>query len=119
MCHRSVFADSPPETERRPRWSLLYGVVAPQLTALALVELAASPNVTRAVLRSVLALGTFAGMAVWLRANQAAFDLQQWCACAGATMTVRIVESRRPASPLPTERIEVSPAEEELEVVGP
>jgi hypothetical protein len=44
----------------------------------------------------------FLAMAAWLRANRAAFDLQDWCDCAGQQMTVIL-----PAS-----------AEEEYEVSG-
>ena len=38
-----------------------------------------------------------AGMALWLRANRVAVDLQEWCDCAGTTVAVRVIESRRPA----------------------
>jgi hypothetical protein len=96
MCDTSRAAVS------RPRWGTLYGATLPQLTALAVVEISSPSNPLRTVLRFALGLGVFAGMAVWLRANRAAVDLQDWCDCAGRTMTVRVIESRRPvASPRP------------------
>ena len=82
-----------------PRWGALYGVTVPPLATLAVIEMASPPNPVRTLLRCALALGTFAGMALWVRTNRAAFDLQDWCDCAGRTMTVRVIESHRPAPP--------------------
>jgi len=79
---------------RGPRWTVLYGVTLPQLAALAAVEAGSPAPPVRTLLRWTLALGTFVAMALWLRANRAAFDTQEWCACAGRTMTVRVIESR-------------------------
>ena len=76
-----------------PRWGALYAATFPPLTALAIVEVAGPVGVIRTALRLALALGAFAGMAVWVRANRAAFDLQHWCDCAGRTMTVRVIGS--------------------------
>lgn len=94
MCHPS---DSAPSAWQpgRPRWALLYGVTLPQLAALAAVEAGSPPLPARALLRWTLALGTFVAMALWLRANRAAFDLQDWCDCAPQTMTIRLIDSRR------------------------
>ncbi len=103
----------------RPRWGLLYGATFPQLAALAVVEAASPPNAVRTALRCVLALGAFAGMAAWVRSNRAAFDLQDWCDCAGQKVTVRVIESRRAAPPaLPPDPERPAPdwAEEEYEV---
>jgi hypothetical protein len=80
----------------RPRWGLLYGAAFSPLAALAVVEVAAPPNVIRTLLRFVLAIGAFLGMAVWVRASRTALDMLNWCACAGATVTVRVIESRGP-----------------------
>jgi hypothetical protein len=80
----------------RPRWGWLYGATLAPLAALAMVEAATPPSVLRAVLRYALALGAMAGMALWVRANRVAFDLQNWCDRAGATITVRVIESRPP-----------------------
>jgi hypothetical protein len=68
----------------------------PPLTALAIVEATTGPSLLRTVLRSAVALLTLGGMAVWVRANRAALDLEHWCACAPSTITVRVIESRRP-----------------------
>jgi hypothetical protein len=80
----------------RPRWGWLYAAALSPLGALAIVEAATLPNPLRIVLRSALALTALAGMAVWARANRAAFDLQNWCECAAATITVRVIESHPP-----------------------
>ena len=81
----------------RPRWAALYGATLPQLVALAAVEVSAPSNPLRAILRWTLALGTFVGMGLWVRSSRAAFDLENWCACAPEKITVRVIESRRPA----------------------
>ena len=76
---------------------------------------------TPVALRYLLALSVFLAMAAWLRANRAAFDLQDWCDCAGPQMTVRVIESRRPrpvAVPLDLPAILPAPAEKELVVSG-
>jgi hypothetical protein len=95
MCQTSA------RTVGRPRWGWLYAVMLPPLAALAVVEVATPPEVTRTVLRAALTLATLGGMAVWVRANRAAFDLQEWCACAPATITVRVIESRRSGAYVP------------------
>jgi hypothetical protein len=84
----------------RPRWGALYGATLPPLATLAVVEMASPPNVVRTILRFALALGTLGGMALWVHSNRAAVDLQGWCDCAGRTMTIRVIESHRPAPPL-------------------
>jgi hypothetical protein len=83
----------PGPTVRRPRWSLLYGAAFSPLAALAVVEVATPPNAIRTLLRVVFALSAFAGMAVWVRASRTALDMLDWCACAGATVSVRVIES--------------------------
>jgi hypothetical protein len=105
----------------RPRWGLLYAATLPQLAALGVVELTQSTQVVRVALRYLLALAVFLAMGAWLRANRAAFDLLDWCDCAGQQMTVRVIESRRPrpiAVPLDLPAILPAPAEEEYEVSG-
>lgn len=81
----------------RPRWASLYGATLPQLLALAAVEASTPSPPLRAILRWTLALGTFVGMGLWVRSNRAAFDLENWCACAPQKVTVRVIESHRPA----------------------
>jgi hypothetical protein len=105
----------------RPRWVALYAIVAPQVAALGVVEALQSPTAPRLALRCVLALGLFATMAVWLRANRPAFDLQNSYDCAGQRMTVRVIQSRAPVSPTrplePPVSVPTS-ADEEYEFAG-
>jgi hypothetical protein len=68
----------------------------PQILALGALEAVQFPHATRIALRCLLALGLSVAMAAWIRANRPACDLQEWCDCAGAQMTVRVIESRRP-----------------------
>jgi len=102
-----------PRVIERPAWGWLYGAVLPPLAGLAIVEATSPPNVLRTVLRSVLAMTVLIGMALWVRANRAAFDLQDWCECAASTVTVRVVESRRPEAaraPAPLDPLPTPPA---------
>jgi hypothetical protein len=102
----------------RPRWRVLYGVVCPPLAMLGIVEVAAPAAPVRTVLRLALVLGVVAAMAVWVRANRAALDLQDWCAWAASTITVRVIESQRPAASPGSDPFPASPTwvEEEREV---
>jgi len=107
--------------DARPSWGLLYGTALPQLAALGAVEVVQSPHAVRIALRCLLALGVFATMSVWLRANRPAFDLQNWCECAGERMTIRVIESHRPqpvALPLDHPATIPDEAEEEYEVAA-
>ena len=115
MCEPTGSSARSPAIDR-PRWGRLYAVVVPQLAALAIVELSGPPSVVRTTVRYAVALGTWVAMVAWVRANRAAIDLQDWCACAGRTVAVRVIESRRPAS-LPPPRLDRSPtpADEEYE----
>ena len=98
MCEAHASAKSSPAAGRL-RWGVLYGVVLPQLVALLLVALAGPGGAAGTVLDWMLGVGTFAGMALWIRASRTALDLQSWCSCASASVTVRIIESRRPEVP--------------------
>lgn len=98
--------ETPSRTVGRPRWGWLYGAALPPLAALAIVEAATPPNLLRAVIRSALALVALGGMAVWIRTNRTAFDLQDWCACAPGTISVRVIESHRPPALEPPARTE-------------
>jgi len=79
-----------------PRWGLLYAGTLPQLAALGVVEAAHSPHLLRMALRCLIALGVFATISIWLRTNRPALDLQDWCDCAGAQMTIRVIASHAP-----------------------
>lgn len=115
MCDWTLLAES---AVTRPRWRVLYGVVCPPLAMLGIVEVAAPPAPVRTLLRLALVLGVVAAMAVWVRTNRAALDLQEWCACAASTITVRVIESPRPSAPPRSDPFPASPAwvEEEREV---
>ena len=104
-----------------PRWGLLYAATLSQLAALGAVEAVHSPHVLRMTLRCLLALGLFATMSVWLRTNRPALDLQNWCDCAGAQMTIRVIASHPPtptARPLEPALSAPAPLEDEYEVAG-
>ena len=77
-----------------PRWGILYAGTLPQLAALGVVEAAHSPHLLRTALRCLVAVSVFATMSIWLRTNRPALDLQNWCDCAGAQMTIRVIASR-------------------------
>jgi hypothetical protein len=109
MCQPGV-SGMRPSAIGRPRWGLLYGLVAAPLTALALVELSGLANPARAALRSALALGTFIALAAWVRASRARIDLQDWCECAGRSMTIRVVSSGRAVPAPPPDQVEPEPA---------
>jgi hypothetical protein len=105
-----------PGATTSPRWLGLYAATVPSLLALGLVEVVSPPNALRTLARCVFTLATFVGMGWWVHSSRAAMDLQQWCDCAPGTITVRVIESSRPAYPerLP-ERVSVPvPADEEL-----
>ena len=116
MCDSALLAG---RAVTRPRWRVLYWAVCLPLAMLGTVEVAAPHTPVRTLLRLALVLGAVAAMAVWVRANRAALDLQEWCACAASTITVRVIESQRPAAPPWPDSFPASPAreeEEELEV---
>ena len=95
----------------RPRWGALYALTLPSLVSLVVVDATRVADPLRATLRCVLALSAFAGMAVWIRRNRGAVDLQAWCDCAHETLTVREIPSRRPAPPVTTPPSRVAPRE--------
>jgi len=99
----------------RPRWASLYGATLPQLLALAAVEASAPSHPLRTILRWTLALGTFLGIGLWVRSNRAAFDLENWCACAPQKITVRVIESRRSVYPVRDDDLPPSWVEEPAE----
>src|SRR5436190_14088531 len=78
-----------------PRWGVLYGVVFLGLLALTIGDMAA-PSIARPVLDTLLAIAALGGIFLWVRGNRTALDQQDWCACAAATLTVRVIPSSRP-----------------------
>ena len=85
----------------RVRWGRLYAILAVMGTALASVEVVGSAGLSRTALRGGITLVAFAAMAFWVRANRAAFDYADWCECAAAKITVRVISSRPPEPELP------------------
>lgn len=81
----------------RPRWGLLYGIVLVTGAAAIGVQFASLPASLRTALVSGLAFGGLVAMAVWVRSNGAALDLQDWCDCAAEKMTVRVIPPYRQA----------------------
>ena len=94
MCGTSYVSRSHGAPRPRPRWGLLYGVVLVGLAALALVDVDAAVP-ARWLLDGGVAGAIFVGIAFWLRGHRAALDQQDWCECAGDTLTVRMIPSRR------------------------
>jgi len=115
MCDPTLLAG---RAVTRPRWRVLYVAVCLPLATLGIVEVAAVPAPVRTLLRLALVLVAVAAMAAWVRANRAALDLQDWCACAASTITVRVIESQRPSAPPRSDPFPASPTwvEEEREV---
>ena len=82
-------------TTPRPQWARLYVLVMLMLAALAVVEALGSPGAKLTMLRCGLVLGGFGTMARWTRRNRAALDHLDWCDCASARVTVRVIPSHR------------------------
>jgi len=102
----------------RPQWGRLYLRVSFVLAALAVVESMLSPGPFETVLECGLVLGGIGAIAAWTRRNFVALDQQDWCDCAAAQITVRVIPSRRP-EPRCVERADAwTPVEEALEEVG-
>jgi len=65
------------------------------LAALGVLEVVISPGSAQIALECGLALSGFAAIAVWAHRNRTALDQQDWCECAGAKVTMRVIPSRR------------------------
>ena len=83
------------ETLPRPAWGSLYALAGLTLGALAAVEVLVAPGPELTVLRCGLVLAGFGTMALWTRRNRAALDHLDWCDCASARVTVRVIPSHR------------------------
>ena len=92
-------------------------MVALMLTALPAVEIVVSPGLGERALACGLTLGTFGVIAAWTRRNRTSLDGQDWCECAGATVTMRVIPSARPES-IRRERARASTPAEELEEIA-
>ena len=107
-----------------PRWGGLYALAGLMLAALAAVETLVAPGAELTALQCGLVLAGFGAIIGWTRCNRAALDHLDWCDCASAKMTVRVIPSHRRErgrvaaadTPLPVETR--SPVEVELEEVA-
>lgn len=82
------------ETAPRPHWGQLYGLLLVTMATFGVTEVVA-PSGLRTALRCCLSLAAFGVMALWVRRNRAAFDLQEWCDCAPTKTTMRVIPSHR------------------------
>jgi hypothetical protein len=101
MCHDRIEAGSP-RFLPRPRWKALYGLAVLSAASLATVELLNAAGVVRTALRCGIVVATAVAIAFWVNHNRIALDAEDWCACAGARMTVRVVASAAPPVPAAT-----------------
>jgi hypothetical protein len=65
------------------------------LTALAAAEILVAPGAELTALQCGLVLAGFGAMVGWTRRNRAALDHLDWCGCASARVTVRVIPSHR------------------------
>jgi hypothetical protein len=65
------------ERRAKPRWCLLYLIVAKLIALVALIEGVVPAGPTRTVLETFVICVVFGLMFVWLRANRVALDLEQ------------------------------------------
>jgi hypothetical protein len=95
MCTANQISEGVVTKIPRPRWGRLYGIALAGLAVLTLGNVAI-PDVARSPLDGLVAGAVLVAFAWWTRGNRAALDQQAWCECAGETLTVRVVPSRRP-----------------------
>lgn len=89
MCDASGAAAA----SRRPRWGRLYAIFPIAVAAFATVELETPASVVRTLLDCIAGTGVWVAIAWWVRANRAALDQLDWCACASARVTMRVIPS--------------------------
>src|SRR5690349_18595443 len=100
----------------RPRWRGLYLVAAGMLGVMLVVQALVSAGSERTALQCGLVLTGFGTMLHWARRNRAALDHLDWCECASAQTTMRVIRSGR-AQPVharfadPVPRIDAPPVE--------
>ena len=82
----------------RPRWNLLFAILPATATALAMIDLTVAPPPLRIAANATIVLTEFGAMAWWVRANRAALDQVEVCACGRGMLTIREIMSR-PAHP--------------------
>jgi hypothetical protein len=77
----------------RPGWTRLYTVGLVGMVALAVVDRSIQ-RPARTALEGLVGAAVIVALALWVRANRAALDQRDWCACAADTVTVRVIASR-------------------------
>ncbi|OLC12969.1 MAG: hypothetical protein AUH29_14635 [Candidatus Rokubacteria bacterium 13_1_40CM_69_27] len=92
----------------RPRWGRLYAILPLTVAAFALIEPSGLAPALGTALRGGMVGLAFGAMAWWVRANRAALDQLDWCACASSTITVRVIASRPPQRPKEAEEVAVA-----------
>ena len=123
MCGMTERSGSP-RALARPRWGGLYALAGLMLAALAIVETLVAQGPELTALECGLVLAGFGAMVAWTRSNRAALDRLDWCDCASARVTVRVIPSHRRerarvmvrGAPVPVEG--PAPVEVELEEVA-
>ena len=123
MCEVTERSGSP-RVLARPRWGGLYALAGLMLAALATAQALVPQGAELTALQCGLVLAGFATMVGWTRRNRAALDRLDWCECASARVTVRVIPSNRcqrvrvmvADAPEPVEA--QSPVEVELEEVA-
>jgi len=98
MCNVTAHGSRTRSTPR-PQWGRLYAQVSSVLATLAVVESFVSTGPFETVLECGLVAAGIGAIALWTRRNCVALDQQDWCDCAGAKITVRVISSRHPVPP--------------------
>jgi hypothetical protein len=114
MCDTATRSMSP-RTNHGPHWRTLYVGVVLMLAAIGAVDATGTAGRTKAIVECGLVMGEIGTMAFWTRRNRAPLDLEQWCECAAATVTIRVIPSCHAVGP-PAHAVEPV-AEEQLQEV--
>ncbi len=99
----------------RPKWWLLYALLAVVLALFAAVAIVSPAGGWRTLAQCVSVVVIFGAMAAWVRSNRVALDQADWCACAAEKVTVRVIHSH-PVAPEPVQPAERVPVR--LQQVG-
>jgi hypothetical protein len=94
MCDVTERSESP-RAVARPLWGALYTLAGVMLAALALAETLVPQGAELTALQCGLVLTGFGAMVGWTLRNRAALDRLDWCDCASARVTVRVIPSHR------------------------
>jgi hypothetical protein len=82
----------------RPKWTALYSIVVLGTALVVAVEMFAAVGSARRALGWGIMVVAALAIAVWVRLNRVSLEAEDWCACAGKRMTIRVIPSTlRPA----------------------